>query len=382
MSGQVALRVLHVNAKAGFFGGVERILFDTAAGLAARAWPQALLHTETEVQDTYRTPFEAISGDESILDTFEPDVVLIHKETDAGRIERLAARFASVRMVHDHDLVCLRRHKYFPLDTRICNKPAGIDCYTHLCFLQRGKTFPIVFKGLAEIRRGLAAHTGVRAFIAISRWMRDELVMNGIKPEKIHLIHPIPAALDKVEPLPPADGWEILFVGQVIRGKGVDLMIRALAEVRGDWHATVVGDGHQLDECRALANELGLARRIEFTGWIDHEALQSYYARALFTVVPSRWPEPFGMVGVEAMARARPVVAFAAGGIPDWLDDGETGRLVPAADTSAMATAMQTLLDDPAATAELGRKASTRVAERFGHQAYLEQIANLFARLG
>ncbi|MCB1734797.1 MAG: glycosyltransferase family 4 protein [Gammaproteobacteria bacterium] len=371
------MRVLHVNAKAGFFGGVERILFDTANGLQERGWPQALLHAEATVQEAYRGPFAEIASDEALIDRFQPDVILIHKESDADRITRLAARLPTVRMVHDHDLVCLRRHKYFPSNTRICERPAGIDCYTHLCFVQRGERFPIALRGLGEIRRGLAAHAQVRGFIAISQWMRAELAMNGIDAKRIHDIHPIPSALDRVTPLPPASRPEILFVGQVIRGKGVDLMIRALAELTGDWHATVVGDGHHLPECRALAAELGLAERIHFTGWIDHEALQDYYAQALFTVVPSRWPEPFGMVGVEAMARARAVVAFAAGGIPDWLDHGQTGLLVPPADVKGMGQAMQELLDTPERAAELGRRGAQTVAERFRHGAYLDQIAHL-----
>jgi glycosyltransferase involved in cell wall biosynthesis len=94
---------------------------------------------------------------------------------------------------------------------------------------------------------------------------------------------------------------------------------------------------------------------VTFAGWVPHHALESYYARAAVCVVPSRWPEPFGMVGVEAMARGRPVVAFAVGGIPDWLDDGVTGILAPEADTAALGAAIATLLGDRGTGCRLGR---------------------------
>ncbi|MGB0712861.1 MAG: glycosyltransferase, partial [Gammaproteobacteria bacterium] len=104
-----------------------------------------------------------------------------------------------------------------------------------------------------------------------------------------------------------------------------------------------------------------------------------FYERALCTVVPSRWPEPFGMVGVEAMARARPVVAFRAGGIPDWLDDGRTGHLVPEADTGAMAAAMAGLIHDRERAGAMGLQGRQTVDERFSHGHYLDAMMTLLS---
>lgn len=372
------MRVLHVNERAGFYGGVEQILHDIAGGLGARDLPQALLHTDRNPRQNYLGAFADSGTDDALIERFRPDVLLIHKLEDAARLARLAARVPAVRMVHDHDLVCLRRHKYFPLGNRVCDRPAGHACWSHLCFVQRGHgRLPVTVKGLGGIRAGIAAHAGVRRFIVGSRWMRDELRMNGLPSARIRIVPPVPQALGRCEQQPPSQLPEVLYVGQVIRGKGVDLLLQALEEVPGHWHATIVGTGNHLAACKALAAKLDVAHRVTFAGWVDHAALDAYYARAAVSVVPSRWPEPFGMVGIEAMARGRPVVAFAVGGIPDWLEHGVTGLLAREADTGALAEYLSRLLADPELAALLGARAATRVRERYRPERCLDQLTQV-----
>jgi glycosyltransferase involved in cell wall biosynthesis len=373
------MRVLHVHERAGFYGGVEQILHDIAAGLADRGLPQGLLHADPRPRSDYLGVFADSGTDTAVLERFQPDVLLLHKLQDPGRVADLAARFPTARMVHDHDLVCPRRHKYFPLSKRVCDRPAGAACWTHLCFVQRaqGGPLPIKLKGTGEVRAALAAHVNVRRLIVGSRWMRDELRANGLPPARIRIVPPVPRSLARCEQQPPSSSPEVLYVGQVIRGKGVDLLLKALAQVPGEWHATVVGTGNHLDACKALAIKLDIAHRITFTGWVDHAALDAYYARASVSAVPSRWPEPFGMVGIEAMARGRPVVGFAVGGIPDWLDHGTTGLLAREADTDALADNLARLLADPELAALLGRRAAARVRERYSPDACLDQLTRV-----
>jgi len=371
------MRILHVHDQAVFQGGVEQILFDTAAGLTEKGHPQALLFNGESTNARFSAPFENTSNDVSIIQSFRPDVALIHKVADTGRIETLTRSVPTAHMVHDHDMVCPRKHKYFPLSLSVCNKAAGLSCYVNLCCVQKSagdSKIPITIKGTGNVKRQLNAAQRVHRFIVGSQYMKNELEANGIPGEKIEIVHPVPAALQTPIALPVSESPEILFVGQVIRGKGVDLMLKALSSLTGNWHATVVGEGNYLDSCKQLAKQLGISDRVSFPGWVPHEQLDEYYRSARMLVVPSRWPEPFGMVGIEAMARGRPVVAFANGGIPDWLDDGKTGFLVPATDITRMTSSIQALLDDVSLAARMGLACATHVLNSFSHQAFLDQI--------
>ena len=376
------MRILHVNERAGFYGGVEQILHDIASGLRALGHPQALLHTDPHPREDFLETFdESASGllqTDELIHAFRPDALLIHRLADADAVERLAARAPAARMVHGHGLICPRGNKLFPISHRSCDRPVGIDCWTHLCVLQRRPPW-LRLRAVAEHRRALRTHQGVRRFIVGSHWMRQALVGNGIEPERVRVLPPVPSSLATTSPQPPSDRPEILFVGPVIATKGVDLLLRALTKVSGPWHTTVIGTGDDIDACKALAKALDIAHCVTFTGWVHHEDLDDYYARAAVSVVPSRWPEPFGMVGIEAMARGRPVVGFAVGGIPDWLEHGVTGLLAPEADTDALGAHIQTLLQDKALAHRLGQQAAERVHERFQPDAFRSSLLQILA---
>lgn len=370
-----ALRIVHVTQSASFVGGVERIVFDLASALADRGWPQALLHDSQSVDAQFASPFEAVSTNLDELSAFGADVAYLHKVESGEWVDSITERMPTVRMFHDHDVVCLRRHKYFPLSSRICHNPIGFDCYRHLCFVQRqrGAGFPVRFASVGKKKAEIASNQRVGRFVVGSDFMREQLITNGFERDKIRVIPPVPASLASVAPVPMGVAREILFVGQVIRGKGVDLLLHALARLEDDWHATVVGSGSHLSHCQALAERLGISDKVTFAGLVPHQQLERFYAAARVVVVPSRWPEPFGMVGLEAMSRARPVVAFAVGGIPDWLVHEQTGLSVNEGDTEGLCAAIARLLDDPQLAETMGARAAQRVGAHFRHDDCVEQ---------
>jgi glycosyltransferase involved in cell wall biosynthesis len=356
-------------------------MFDLARGLAARGWPQALWYGEGPADPRLVSAFEAVYQHLGDAIASTPDVVVLHKWSDAEAVAQLLQRFPSVQVIHDHDYYCPRRHKYFPGTLRTCTQRAGFACIQHLCLIERREgRWPLGLTSLPDFRSRMATAKSATRHIAGSHYSAAELVRNGYEPGRIEVIAPVPEAIGHATPVGAGESGRMLYVGQIIRGKGLDLLLRAAATLDAKWHLDVVGDGRQRAEYQALAAQLGIADRVTFAGWVAHQSLSDWYQRASFTVVPSRWPEPFGMIGLESMVRGRPVVAFDSGGIRDWLTDGVGGVLVREVTAPALACALRQLVSSPDRVAELGALAEADCRARFTHSGYLDSMQTALRR--
>ncbi|SFK70711.1 glycosyltransferase family 4 protein [Geodermatophilus ruber] len=182
----------------------------------------------------------------------------------------------------------------------------------------------------------------------------------------------------------PPDALLIALIGRVEDQKGVDALVRAAVPVTAHVpraHVVVVGDGTRRAGMERLAVELGIAGRVHFTGWRHDlgDVLRAIDVLAL----PSRW-EAFGIVNLEAMAAAKPVVGYAVGGIPEVVVHGETGLLSPPGAEDDLARDLVRVLTDPQLAARLGAAGRRRLLERFAPermvQAHVELYEELVAR--
>jgi glycosyltransferase involved in cell wall biosynthesis len=156
------------------------------------------------------------------------------------------------------------------------------------------------------------------------------------------------------------------YVGRFSVQKGVDVLLRAWAEVerdRSDYRLRLVGDGPEGGRLRALAAELRL-RRVTWTGGLAPEAACQALAEAMVACMPSRW-EGMPLVALEAMACGRPVVASDVGGLSELVVAGETGLLVPPDDPEALAGALLPMLRNPERAAAMGRAGRSRIERGF-----------------
>ena len=214
--------------------------------------------------------------------------------------------------------------------------------------------------------------------VVASEFMRGELVKNRFDPAKIRILAPMPPEAPARGAAPadvPFVPGRVLFTGQVVRGKGLDLLIRALHGLEGDWHLAVAGKGSALGKCRALVARLGIGGRVTIHGYLGPAELAAQYGEAQVVAVPSAWQEPYGMVGVEAMRHARPVAGFGVGGIPAWLRDGENGLLVPPGDIGGLRDALRRLLGDPETCRRMGRRGLELAATDFSFSNYADKLA-------
>ena len=166
------------------------------------------------------------------------------------------------------------------------------------------------------------------------------------------------------------DRATVLFVGRLEPVKGISVLLAAAALVVKQLPSTrfvLAGSSHPAlpqENLKALIREYQLEKNVVQVGRLKKVELDSWYARASLCVVPSHY-ESFGLVALEAMSAGLPVVATRAGGLPEFIQDGTTGLLVPAGDANAMAAAITTLLTDPAKAAAMGAAARECVCENF-----------------
>jgi glycosyltransferase involved in cell wall biosynthesis len=173
-------------------------------------------------------------------------------------------------------------------------------------------------------------------------------------------------------------------VSRLVPRKGVDTVVAALAHLPGDVELVVAGgppangldDDAEVARLRALARSVGVGDRVRFLGAVAHDALPALYRSAdAVACVPTY--EPFGLVPLEAMACARPVVAAEVGGLADTVVDGVTGHHVPPGDPVAVATALAGLRAHPRRARAEGRAGRRRAEAEYGW----DRIAAAHARV-
>lgn len=179
----------------------------------------------------------------------------------------------------------------------------------------------------------------------------------------------------------------LLFTGRLIERKGVDYLLRALPEVlkNHDTELVITGAGDQKPKLQALTDQLGLSDRVRFLGFVSTEELNQQYAECDVWVNPSVIDsrgdtEGLGVGSIEAYSHRKPVVASAVGGIPDTVRDGETGLLVPEKNEQALASAINSLLNDPTRRQRMGEAGLAFAKRRFDWDRLTDQLVMTYRK--
>jgi len=173
----------------------------------------------------------------------------------------------------------------------------------------------------------------------------------------------------------------VLFVGRLVPYKGVDVLLRAMQGL--DAAAVVVGDGPLRAELEREASAIGVSQRVFFLGTVPEDALAFWYRECDVLALPSTTSaEAFGLVQLEAMARAKPVVSTSvASGVPWVNQDGVTGLTVPPGDADALRAALARILAAPDLRARMGEAARRRFLEHFTHERMVERTTRLYEQV-
>lgn len=319
---------------------------------------------------------------------FRPDIVFLQSAFDQFLDLALTQRFRTVLFAHAFYGTCATGWKMHHLPTlQVCTRRFGPACLPINYLRGCGARNPVQLLNVyanqrtrAEVVRGLVG------LVVASEYMRQVYVQNGFDPLRVRVLPP-PVNLDRDAAPPAADESprRVLFLGRFTSGKGAVRAVEAAARCQRRMDdrqlvLTMAGDGPVLEDCRRLAKKLGIST--DFPGWVGAEQRLELLRTSDVLIVPSQWPEPFGMVGVEAASVGVPAVAYRAGGVVDWLRPGVSGELAEGFGARSLAQALERALRDPQHHARL-RLGAWRVAREFsgihhaaGLEVFFEELAS------
>jgi glycosyltransferase involved in cell wall biosynthesis len=287
-----------------------------------------------------------------LLDRVQPDLIHLHNVVNPAVLEWAAQQaLPALVTVQDHRCFCPGRGKWTAAGD-LCREPMDrTRCAS--CFSDPGY-FDAIYR-LTEER--LAAMRQLTVTV-LSHYMKRELVRVGMPEERILVIPPFVHGLDPEAPAagPPC----VLFVGRLVDAKGPADAVEVWRRMGLDLPLALAGTGSARDRLEGIEG-------VKLLGWVPHARLAGIYRRARVVLMPCRWQEPFGIVGLEALTLGVPVAAWDSGGVAEW--HAAAGQ-VPWGDVDGLARAARGLV---------GARAAAPAG--FEREPLMRQLHDLYARL-
>ena len=313
-----------------------------------------------------------------------PDVIYAHGLESLALEDIWLDRYPAVWYAHVYMGTCTtgRKCHVFPQE-QPCDRRFGPMCLAMHYPRRCGGLNPWrAWQAFQVQSRRQARLPDYRSILVASRHMYREYERHGVSPERLHRV-PLPvtdSALQDRGFAPKMPEGELLFMGRLTDMKGVHKLIEAVPlagqKLGRNLALTVAGDGPERAGLEILAGRLGVP--VRFTGWVDGERKTELMRDASLLAVPSVWPEPFGLVGIEAGCLSLPAVGYQVGGIPDWLISGVTGELAASDPPTAagLADAIVRALANPEHYSAL-RKGAWEHSRQFTMERHMAQVEPL-----
>lgn len=381
-------------------GGVETYLEGVLPALLSRGhtlklWhefdrPPGVASLVPQTVDVGRlgpTP-EAALGAVADIAAWKPDVIFSQGLSRLDSEQRLLPLAPLVVVLHAYHGTCISGHKMHGVPTpRPCTRTLGPGCLVRFHARRCGGLSPLTMvRDFVEQRGRQVLLTRAHAVAALSEHMRQEAIAHGVDERRAFRVPAFAPALpdgpSRAVTVRSPDGQHVVFAGRMDPLKGALVFVEALGRlppsVRASLRVTIVGDGRERTACeQAVARLENDSPQVRVTGWVSRASWAGILRDADLLVVPSLWPEPLGLVGLEAASLGVPALAFDSGGIRDWLVDDETGRLVsgdPSSET--LAAALMDCLGEPERLTRWGQTAAgiARARTTAAHVMSLEQV--------
>jgi glycosyltransferase involved in cell wall biosynthesis len=355
-------------------------------------------------------------GVEQALDAlreWKPDLIYSHGLLDPMLEARVLEIAPAVIFIHGYYGTCISGNKTFKFPVvKPCSRRFGWKCLVHYFPHRCGGLNPGTMLKLYGLQsKRLENLHCYNAIVTHSDHMLSDLIKHGLSPQYArnfpYYVQSVTASEKSFNLSQPTDPlrvtqavedqslaparrltgeWHLLFSGRMEYLKGGHIFIDALPQVAAALNkplrVTFAGDGRARQDLeRRAARVLSPKLKIEFAGWVERQRIETLLKACDLLVVPSLWPEPFGLVGPEAGRFGVPVAAFDVGGIHDWLSDGVNGYLASGTPPTSkgLAKAIIKCLQDPAIHARL-RQGAVEISQQFNIENHLAALMEVFAK--
>ena len=323
------MKIAIINEWSATIGGVETYIKQVVIGLEKIGNTVALFTCRDKEFREQASIIERIQQ-------FEPDVVYSQGLQNPVVELEVANRWPTVGFMHNHAGTCISGNKWhrFPV-TSVCSQAFGVSCLFQYFPRRCGGLNPLTaLRAYRRERIRQKAFKAMRAVCVASHHMRAVMLQNGFSADISHLLPLFPTHQnpDPEPPLARSQSGIILLAGRLTRLKGWTHLVPAMAMASKKLGRTltlaIAGDGPDRLKLLALAEHYQVP--VQWFGWLSPEEITAKMRQTDLLAMPSLWPEPFGLVGIEAGCVGTPAVAYAVGGIPDWLIPGVSGEMAPA----------------------------------------------------
>lgn len=332
---------------------------------------------------------EAVRKLEKLLQKEKPEIAHIHNIYHhlSPAILAVLKKYGipTVMTVHDYKLIC---PNYLMFNNRkICEKCSGkkfYKCFTNKC-VKDYYSASLILALEAYFVKLKKYYQDVDIFITPSLFMRDKLVENGFDGKKIKYLPNFFESIN-VNNNNSSNNAEsekyFLYCGRLSKEKGVDVLIKSLQNVDlKDYKLKIAGSGDEKESLENLASSLKLAGKIEFVGYKSGKYLNNLISKAKFIVVPSIWYENAPYSILEAFAFGKPVIGSRIGGIPEMIEEGETGCLFDSGNEKELGSKIKNLIDKPIYAEVMGENAKAVLAKKYAPNGYRNQLIGIYSEL-
>ncbi len=317
--------------------------------------------------------FSAASRLKEAVNDFRPDLIHVRMFLTqlSPAILPVVARVPSMAHVVWYRAICPTGLKMLPDGSR-CTVRRGVACLTNGCLKPVDWAARLVQLQLFERRKD-----AFRLYLANSRAVGVELEKNGLGPVRV-LWNAVPIR-------PQRDGLDaepsLLYVGRLAEGKGLDVLLKAVRGVLDTGvrvRLDIVGSGPERRNLEQMANSLGLGQSVRFHGHLPQRELEENFRGAWAQIVPSVWPEPFGISAAEAMMRGIPVIAARSGGLAEFIQNDRTGILVSPGSAEELSTAILRMVGDKPLADRLGQFARQFAIDYLSEKPFTDQLLEAY----